>query len=222
MGGDTADLTPTLVAELRAGRSSAGRRLVELYREPLLRFAWGYLGDLQAAEDAVQDVFARVLETRVVPEDFRAWIYRIARNRCLNLRRGRGRRRDAAPLRTSLDLAARMTGPLTRLSAAEAQERLARALDALPEAERAVLLEVSRRRLKTLNELTRKSNADALEQLKKQGLSVVPPTAAALAAYEEAGRKSRRALAGRLYPVELLERVEKTLEALRAAKGAKK
>lgn len=97
-----------------------------------------------------------------------------------------------------------------------------KAFDALPENERSVLLEVSRRRLKTLNDLTRKSNIDALEHLKKQGLTMVPPTPAALIAYEEAGRKSRRALAGRLYPVSLLERVEAALAALRAAKGAKK
>ncbi|MBI3296835.1 MAG: TRAP transporter substrate-binding protein DctP [Elusimicrobia bacterium] len=97
-----------------------------------------------------------------------------------------------------------------------------KAFDALPEAQRTALLEVSRKHLKTFNDLTRRLNADALAQLKKQGLSLVPPTAAALSAYEEAGRSSRRALAGRLYPAELLERVEKALAALRAGKGAKR
>lgn len=103
-----------------------------------------------------------------------------------------------------------------------------KAFDALPAAERAVLLEVSRRRLKELNEQIRRSNAAALEELKKQGLTVTSPTPAALKAYAEAGRQARRSLAGRLYPAELLDRVEKALEAYRAEaasraqKGAKK
>lgn len=95
-----------------------------------------------------------------------------------------------------------------------------RSFDALPEAERRILLEVSRKRLKELNEQIRKSNAAALEQLKKQGLTVTAATPAALKAYEEAGRKARRSLAGRLYPAELLDRVEKSLEAFRAQKSA--
>ena len=97
-----------------------------------------------------------------------------------------------------------------------------KAFDGLPENERSVLLEVARRRLKGLNELTRRGNDAALEQLKKQGLKVVAATPEAAKAYQEAGRKARRQLAGKMYPAELLDRVEKTLEAARAAKGAKK
>ena len=95
-----------------------------------------------------------------------------------------------------------------------------KAFNALPEAERKVLLEVSRKRLKELNEQIRKSNTAAMEQLKKQGLGVTPASPAALKAYEEAGRKARRSLTGRLYPAELLDRVEKSLEAYRAQKSA--
>lgn len=97
-----------------------------------------------------------------------------------------------------------------------------KAFDALPEGERTVLLEVSRKRLKELNEQIRRSNAAAMDQLKKQGLTVTDATPAALKAYEEAGRKARRSLTGRLYPADLLDRVEKSLEAFRAQKGAKK
>ncbi|TBR25282.1 ABC transporter substrate-binding protein [bacterium] len=97
-----------------------------------------------------------------------------------------------------------------------------KAFDALPENERKVLLEVSRKRLKELNEQIRRSNDAALVQLQKQGLSVVSATPAALKAYEDAGRKARRSLVGRLYPAELLDRVEKSLDAFRAVKGAKK
>ena len=53
--------TPTLVARLRAGEADAGELLTSLYRDSMVRFCWGYLGNLDDAEDAVQDVFVKVL-----------------------------------------------------------------------------------------------------------------------------------------------------------------
>ena len=96
------------------------------------------------------------------------------------------------------------------------------AFDKLSETERSVLTEVAGRRLKELNERIRKGNDDALEQLKKQGLTLVPPNAAARKTYETAGLESRKVLAGKLYPPALLERVEKSLKEFRTVKGAKK
>lgn len=96
------------------------------------------------------------------------------------------------------------------------------AFDRLSDKERSVLTEVSGRRLKELNERIRKGNDEALLQLKKQGLTLVPPGAAAVKTYEKAGLEARKALAGRLYPADLLERVEKSLKAFRTAKDAKK
>ncbi|MBI5595323.1 MAG: TRAP transporter substrate-binding protein DctP [Elusimicrobia bacterium] len=97
-----------------------------------------------------------------------------------------------------------------------------KAFDALTAQERAVLVEVSGRRLKELNGRIRQGNVAALEQLKKQGLTLVPASPAAVKAYVQAGTQARRALAGRLYPAALLDRVEKSLTAYRAAKDAKK
>ena len=96
---------------------SAGR-LRELYGSALQRFAWGYLRDEAAAEDVVQDVFVRALESEDQPDDARPWLYRIARNLCLNRLRD-GARHGEGRLRTAFDAADPRTGALTRLIGVE-------------------------------------------------------------------------------------------------------
>lgn len=94
-----------------------------------------------------------------------------------------------------------------------------KAFDGLSEADRAALLEVSREKLGRLNALTRKQNQEALETLKRQGLALTEPAQGTAAVYEEAGRKARRALVGRLYPEAFLRKVEDSLESFRRGAG---
>jgi TRAP-type C4-dicarboxylate transport system substrate-binding protein len=97
-----------------------------------------------------------------------------------------------------------------------------KAFDAIPEADRKVLLEVSARHLKRLGTLARQENEDALTALQKQGLALsAKPSPEVLKRYEDLGRQARRELVGKLYPAELLDRVEKALADLRA-KGSGK
>jgi TRAP-type transport system periplasmic protein len=91
--------------------------------------------------------------------------------------------------------------------------------DALAPPARTALIESARRHLRTLNELTRRQNQEALKTLEGQGLKIIGASPKTLAAYDEAGRKARRELAGRLYSRDLLDRVEKTLAKMRS--GAK-
>ncbi len=135
----TTDLTPTLVARLRDGDSEAADLLDRLYREKLICFCHGYLGGRDESEDVVQEVFCRVLEAGTVPENFRAWIYKICRNRCLDTLRSRGRRRDDGTLPTGSHLDARLTGNLTRLVRNEQWEQLRRLVATLPAEQREVL-----------------------------------------------------------------------------------
>lgn len=133
------DLTPSLVLRLRAGDGGAAGTLETLFRVPLQRFCLGYLGDPDEAEDAVQDVFAKVLESESVPDDFRVWLYTIARNHCLNLQRSRRRRRDAVRLPTGAIPAPSRTGFLTALVDHERQEQLEDAFAALSHGEQELL-----------------------------------------------------------------------------------
>ncbi len=94
--------------------------------------------------------------------------------------------------------------------------------DALPEDQRKLLLEVSAKHLALLNALSRQENEKALESLQKQGLKVSGPASPeTLKQYEELGKKARRELAGKLYPAELLDKVEKALEDQRSGKTKK-
>jgi RNA polymerase sigma-70 factor, ECF subfamily len=153
-----ADLTPTLLARLRAGDDSAGALLDQLYRRPLTRFCTSYLGAAGAeAEDVVQDVFLRVLAADVVPDNFRAWLYRITRNRCLDLLRGRGHRLDDQPLPTESPAQDDLTGCLTHLVRAEQRGHLQRLVAALPASQKEIL------RLRYAEGLSRSEIAEVLE-----------------------------------------------------------
>ncbi len=132
--------TQSLVRRLRAGESRAGDALQHMHRGALLRFAARYLGNVHDAEDAIQEVFTRILETDAVPRDFRVWSLRITRNVCLNRLRGKGRRRDDARLATGLDIADERSGELSRLVRLEDRAELNAALERLSAQQREVLI----------------------------------------------------------------------------------
>lgn len=139
--GDPApDLTSSLVLRLRQGNGEAAGILDNLYRQRLIRFCYGYLGSREEAEDVVQDAFFRVLESAAVPEHFRAWIYEICRNRCIDLLRSRGRKPDDQPMPAGEDFIAHITGPLSRLMKSEREAKLWGRFSSLPAAQREVLV----------------------------------------------------------------------------------
>jgi RNA polymerase sigma-70 factor (ECF subfamily) len=134
-----ADLTPSLVLRLRAGQEDAGELLNELYGKPMLQFCRNHLSHATDAEDAVQAIFCKVLAAKDVPDNFRAWLYRVARCHCLDVLRRRARRRDAQVVPADSGLAESGTGALTRLVRQEQRARLAHLLRALPADQREVL-----------------------------------------------------------------------------------
>ncbi len=93
-------LTEAALARARAGDETAFRELVDPYRAELQLHCYRILGSLQDAEDAVQETLLaawrglRGFEGRA---SLRAWLYRIATNRCLNVLRDRGRRPREVP-----------------------------------------------------------------------------------------------------------------------------
>ena len=84
-----------LFARMRGGDMTAFDRLYERYEVRLFAYLRALLGNRSDAEEIFHDAFLATL--RASPPDlgeggFRAWIYRIARNRALNHRRGIERR----------------------------------------------------------------------------------------------------------------------------------
>jgi RNA polymerase sigma-70 factor (TIGR02960 family) len=88
------------LSRARAGDEDAFRELTDPYRRELQLHCYRILGSLQDPEDALQEtLFAawRGLEGFEGRASLRAWLYRIATNRCLNALRGRGRRPQEVP-----------------------------------------------------------------------------------------------------------------------------
>ena len=89
-----------LVRLFRGGSDDAFRVIHDRYRTRLFAYARQMLGGSRAdAEDALQDVFVRAygaLRANDRDVSLRAWLYRIAHNRCIDeLRRPSGRDRRA-------------------------------------------------------------------------------------------------------------------------------
>src|SRR5919108_837933 len=84
----------------RAGDEQAFQALTDPYRRELEVHCYRILGSVQDAEDTVQETLLaawRGLENYEERDSLRAWLYRIATNRCLNALRDSRRRPREAP-----------------------------------------------------------------------------------------------------------------------------
>ena len=79
-----------ILAALKKGEKSAFQAFFSEYYEVLVLFATGILKDVDAAEDVVQDVYEKLLHyngTFESEEHLKAWLLRVAINRCRDLTR---------------------------------------------------------------------------------------------------------------------------------------
>jgi RNA polymerase sigma factor (sigma-70 family) len=85
-----------LVEQARAGDEHAFEALVGRYHDPLLRYIRRFLNDDEQAYDVLQLVFLQLytsLATLITDVSPKGWLFRVARNRCLDELRTRRRRR---------------------------------------------------------------------------------------------------------------------------------
>ena len=93
-------MSDSALERARAGDEEAFAELVDPYRRELQLHCYRILGSLQDAEDQLQETLLaawRGLERFEERASLRAWLYRIATNRCLNALRDRGRRPQEVP-----------------------------------------------------------------------------------------------------------------------------
>jgi RNA polymerase sigma-70 factor (TIGR02960 family) len=96
-------MTESSLERARAGDGPAFEELVSPYRRELLVHCYRTLGSMHDAEDVLQEVLVsawRALD-RFDGRSLRAWLYRIATNRCLNHLRDESRRPQPANLRST-------------------------------------------------------------------------------------------------------------------------
>ena len=169
-----------LLALFRAGNEDAFQLLHDRYRPRLLAYVRQMLpaGARGDAEDALQDVFIRAyraLRADERPVAVRAWLYRVAHNRCIDAVRRpapmpveRSERQcddrhdpcDEAERRETLE---QLVSDLQRLPEAQRSCLLLRELEGLSYAELGVVLQTSQPAVKSLLVRARMGLADAAE-----------------------------------------------------------
>ena len=93
-------VTQATLARAQAGDEQAFRELIAPYQRELQLYCYRILGSLSDAEDVLQETLLaawRGLPAFEGRASLRAWLYRIATNRCLNALRHAGRRPPPAP-----------------------------------------------------------------------------------------------------------------------------
>jgi TRAP-type C4-dicarboxylate transport system substrate-binding protein len=91
-----------------------------------------------------------------------------------------------------------------------------RYFDSLPKDLQEILLRNGKKYMRKLVELSREENKKAIETLKKNGIMITePPSKKVLNEYDEVGKKIRRALVGKVFSQDWLDKVEKAVEEYR-------
>lgn len=143
--GETAIGDEVLVRQLRAGDNAAGDALVRRYCTGLLRYLRRLMGSDQLAEEMHQQTWVSVLENldrfdpRAIGGGFKAWLFRIATNKANDHWRRNGRERS---VQEGLKLVADddLPAPGQRMDATEQQIKVRQAIEALPVAQKQVLM----------------------------------------------------------------------------------
>ncbi|MBI5591516.1 MAG: sigma-70 family RNA polymerase sigma factor [Deltaproteobacteria bacterium] len=133
-----------IIKRIQRGDIEAYAVLVEKYHRQLLNFIYRITGDEKSVEDIGQEVFLSVYQSlqrfdasRGTP--FSAWLFIIARNRCISQIRDR-RGKATIPIDDIPDMPAPLQSAELRLIEAERQQALLRALDQLPEPYKSTIL----------------------------------------------------------------------------------
>jgi len=129
-----------LIAMARGGNPGAFETIVDRYQGRLLGFCRQMLGSTEDAEDVLQEVFVNAYRAMLADEreiNLRPWLYRIARNRCLN-----HLRKPKADAQESMDMvpAVEASSTAERVHNREEFRQLLTDVNRLPETQRSALL----------------------------------------------------------------------------------
>jgi RNA polymerase sigma-70 factor (ECF subfamily) len=144
-----------LMQAYKKGDAEAFGKLLARHRKPVYNFCVRMLGERAAAEDAMQEVFLRIVRAAKEWEShakFTTWLYTIARNHCIDALRKAKYRKTASldqPLKAEDEQGATLgdrvsddeaVTPDRGADSARLREKLARALRSLSEEQREVFV----------------------------------------------------------------------------------
>ena len=138
-----------LMLAFQKGDTKAFEILLTRHERDVYRFALRMLGDSMQAEEVAQESFLRVIQSAgryKAKAGFRNYLYRIARNLCIDLLRRRPREAarppagDAGPEQTPEAIPDRNPGPENHVGAEQLRSAIRRALLTLPADQREAFL----------------------------------------------------------------------------------
>jgi RNA polymerase sigma-70 factor (ECF subfamily) len=142
-----------LMLDVKAGDDSSFELLLRKYRAPLVNFLYRMVRNSATAEDLAQEVFLRVYRARkdyAPSAKFTTWMFRIATNLALNARRdGRYQQLEVSidqpadtqeGAQTAFEVPDRQPGIENELMARDRAALVRRAVESLPEKQRAAVL----------------------------------------------------------------------------------
>lgn len=120
-------------------RSEWVRDAMTRHEGPLVRYAQRITGDLEAARDVVQDTFLKLCTANrdQVADHLAPWLYRVCRNRALDLRKKEARMQPLSDERAAVE-AGPDPGPAARAEGKETATMLRTVIDALPDQQQEV------------------------------------------------------------------------------------
>lgn len=124
-----------LIKQIRAGDEEAADILVKRYYTDILRYCKRHIIDQNLAEDATQETFYRVFRSLMRYQDkerFRAWLYMIARNICIDENR---KQKNTIPLESE-DIGKESS----EIHQIENSDEIEQLLSVLPEEQREAIL----------------------------------------------------------------------------------
>jgi RNA polymerase sigma-70 factor (ECF subfamily) len=130
-----------LMTAVRDGDVSQLGVLFERHHRALFNFFLRLTADRQASEDLVQDVFVRILKGRATYQpgtQFRTWMYQVARS--AHIDRFRSRPREVTADTEAMGPVSQAPPPGAQIERSQEAALLRRALAALPEEKREVLV----------------------------------------------------------------------------------
>ena len=130
-----------VIARVLSGDKQQFAILVSRYQMALYRHAVSMVLDHDIAADMVQDTFVRAyrrLSTCRQHDRFRAWIFQMLRNRCLD--HLKDVRRRNVPLERAADVEDSAEEPAVRKERVRLRGEISKALDRLPDAQREAFL----------------------------------------------------------------------------------
>lgn len=134
------DIDEHLMLKVKKGDVRAFEILVEKYQKPMYNFALRMLGSQDDAQDITQEIFIRVYKaasTYEVKAKFSTWIYKIARNLCLNYIRDKKSKSllSLEDCQGEFEIPEKHVdaNPLKKLEIKDMSKRVAKAVQKLPE-----------------------------------------------------------------------------------------